>query len=522
MNMVSSIYISVAIFCSVVLLAYWAWKTLSWLWFEPKKLEKRLRQQGFNGNSYRPPFGDLKETVKLMEEASSKPISFTNEILPRLLPFLDKTIKNYGKNAFMWTGPQPEVLIQDPELIREIFSKYTVFQKPPSNPLIKLLAQGLATYEKDKWVKHRRLLNPAFHAEKLKHMVPAFYLSCSEMLSKWEKLVAAEGSELDVWPYIRTLTADGISRTAFGSNYEEGRKIFELQQEQAELAVQVARSLYIPGLRFLPTKRNRRMKQIFNEVRSSILGMIDKRMRAIEAGESRNDDLLGIMLESNLTEIQQHGSKSYGMSIDEIIDECKLFYFAGQETTSTLLLWTMILLGKHLDWQERAREEILQVIGTTEEPDSDKLNQLKTVTMILNEVLRLYPPGVLFGRVIEQDTKLGNITLPAGILILMPLILLQQDQEMWGEDAKEFNPERFSEGISKATKGQFSFFPFGWGPRICIGQNFAMLEAKMALAMILRRYAFELSPSYAHAPQAGTALIPQYGAQLILRKLEIN
>nr|GMC72707.1 cytochrome P450 CYP72A219-like [Ipomoea batatas] len=245
--MVSSF--TVAIFCSVVFLAYWAWKTLSWLWFEPKKLEKRLRQQGFNGNSYRPPFGDLKETVKLMEEANSKPISFTNEILPRLLPALDKTIKNYGKNAFMWMGPQPEVLIMDPELIREIFSKYTVFQKPPSNPLIKLLAQGLATYEKDKWVKHRRLLNPAFHAEKLKNMVPAFYLSCSEMLSKWEKLVGAEGSELDVWPYLRTLTADGISRASFGSNYDEGKKIFELQEEQAVLTIQVVRSMNIPGLR---------------------------------------------------------------------------------------------------------------------------------------------------------------------------------------------------------------------------------------------------------------------------------
>nr|GLL22825.1 cytochrome P450 CYP72A219-like [Ipomoea trifida] len=513
---------SVAILCSALFLAYLAWKTLSWLWFEPKKLEKRLRQEGFNGNSYRPPFGDYKETLKLIEEANSKPISFTNEIFPRVLPSLHKTINNYGKKAFIWKGPEPEVFIMDPELISEIFSKHTVFQKTPSNPLTKLLAYGVVSFEKDKWAKHRRLLNPAFHVEKLKNMVPAFYLSCSEMLSKWEKLVGAEGSELDVGPYLRTLTADGISRASFGSNYDEGKKIFELQEEQAVLTIQVVRSMNIPGLSFLPTKRNRRMKHIFNEVRSLVLGMIDKRMRAIEAGESRNDDLLGIMLESNLTEIQQHGSKSYGMSIDEIVEECKLFYLAGQETTSTLLIWTMILLGKHLDWQERARQEVLQVIGTTEEPDSDKLNQLKIVTMILNEVLRLYSPGVLFTRAIEQDAKLGNITLPAGIQIHIPVIVLHHDEEMWGEDAKEFKPERFSEGISKATKGKLCFFPFGWGPRICIGQNFAMLEAKMTLAMILRRYAFELSPSYAHAPQARMALTPQYGAQLILRKLENN
>ncbi|CAH9109560.1 unnamed protein product [Cuscuta epithymum] len=516
MNTLFSLSIIAIVLSSVALL----WKIWKWVWIEPKKLEKKLRQQGFNGNSYRPPFGDLKETVALMEEANSKPIRFTDPTVPRILPFLDKTINDYGKKAFMWMGPTPEVLITDPELIREIFSKHTIFQKPPSNPLIKLFAQGLAMYEKDKWAKHRKLLNPAFHIDKLKHMVPAFYLSCSEMLSDWDKIVGAEGSELDVCPFLKTLTADAISRTAFGSSYEEGRKIFELQKEQAQLAVQASRSLYIPGLRFLPTKTNRRMKQIFYQVRSLVLGMIDKRMEAIQSGGATSDDLLGIMLESNLNEIQENHNKSYGMTIDEIIEECKLFYFAGQETTSTLLIWTMILLGKHLDWQERARDEIMQVIGTIGEPDFEKLNQLKIVPMIFNEVLRLYPPGIMFGRTLQEDTKLGNMNLPAGVNLILPLIVLQQDEEMWGEDAKEFNPGRFREGVSKATKGQFSFAPFGWGPRICIGQNFAVLEAKMAIAMILRRYAFELSPSYAHAPQAVTALVPQFGAHLILKKLE--
>lgn len=117
------------------------------------------------------------------------------------------------------------------------------------------------------------------------------------------------------------------------------------------------------------------------------------------------------------------------------------------------------------------------------------------VTMIFNEVLRLYPPATAVIRAISKDTKLGNLTLQAGMLLIIPTLIVHHDHEIWGKDAEAFKPERFS-GVSTATKGKFSFFPFGGGPRICIGQNLAMIEAKMAIAMILQRFTFELSPSY--------------------------
>ncbi|KAH0722044.1 hypothetical protein KY289_005088 [Solanum tuberosum] len=413
-------------------------------------------------------------------------------------------------------GPKPAVLITDPKLIKEVLTKNYVYQKARGSPLLKLAISGLAEYEKDKWATHRRILNPAFHIDKLKHMLPAFKLTVNEMLNIWKEVVSKDGTEIDVWPYLQTLTSDAISRTAFGSNYEEGKKIFELQKEQIELISKMTHSIYIPGWRFVPTKKNKRMMQIFYEVKALILGIINKRMRMIEAGES-HDDLLSILLTSNLKEIQQHGNKKFGMSIDEVIEECKLFYFAGQETTSTLLVWTMILLCKYPIWQERAREEVLQVFGS-DELDYDKLNQLKVVTMILNEVLRLYTSAYAINRMVNTETKLGDLCLPSGVQLILATMLVHHDTEIWGDDAMEFKPERFSEGISKATKGQVVFFPFSWGPRICIGQNFAMLEAKMAMVMILKYYAFELSPSYAHAPHP-LLLQPQYGAQLVMHKL---
>ncbi|GLT62245.1 hypothetical protein SLA2020_348950 [Shorea laevis] len=516
--MEASVAMAAAAWVVAVAILIWAMNFVNCVWLRPKKLERDLRQQGFSGNSYRFLYGDMKDNAIMIKEAKSRPINLTDDILPRVIPFVYHTVKKYGKNAFMWFGPTPRVIITNPEHIREIFTKINDFQKTKPNPLVRSLASGLATYNGDKWAKHRRLLNPAFHQEKLKLMLPAFYQSCNEMIVKWEKLVSQEGSsELDVWPHFSSLTSDAISRTAFGSSYEEGKKIFRLQDEQAQLIIQLFQSIYIPGLRLLPTKRKKRMKEVGRQIRTSLKGIIDKRLNAMKDGKAANDDLLGILLESNLSESKGLGG-DVGMSMDDVIEECKLFYFAGQETSSVLLAWTMVLLSQYPDWQARAREEVLAVFGNNE-PNFDSLNHLKIVTMILYEVLRLYPPLPSLVRTTHKETKLGNLTLPAGVEVALPTALVHHDPELWGDDVKEFKPERFAEGISKATKNQVSFFPFAWGSRICIGQNFSLTEARMAMAMMLKRFWFELSPSYTHAPFPVITLHAQHGVHVILHKL---
>ncbi|KAH7861086.1 hypothetical protein Vadar_021576 [Vaccinium darrowii] len=367
-----------------------AWKIVNWVWLRPKQLERCLRDQGFKGNPYRFLYGDSKEFASTIKEAKSKTMEASDDdIVPRVVPFHQYFVNRHGTNHFVWLGPTPRLTITDPKLIKEILSKSEVFQKPALNPHFKLLVTGILTYEGEKWATHRNLVNPAFHLEKLKLMAPAMYSSCSEMVSKWEVLVSTKGScELDVWPYLSNLTADVISRTAFGSDYDEGKQIFQLQKELMNIMMQLLRSIYIPGLRFLPTTTNREMRKINNEVGALVRNIINKRRRTMN-GEVDND-LLGILLKSNLKATDQEpGSKNIQLTDEDIIEECKLFYLAGQETTSALLVWTMVLLSKHQKWQALAREEVLAVFGD-KKPDFDGLHQLKTVTMILNEVMRMY------------------------------------------------------------------------------------------------------------------------------------
>ncbi|CAJ2659449.1 unnamed protein product [Trifolium pratense] len=512
---------SIILLTVMILTLTWAWRILNWVWLKPKKLEKLLREQGLKGNSYRFLVGDIKDFLKMRKEATSKPMNLSDDIAPRVYSFVHQNLEKHGKNSFIWLGPVPRLNISDPELIKDVLNKYDDFRKPDVNPLIKLLIKGLVNLEGEQWSKHRKIINPAFHIEKLKIMLPIFFKSCDDLISKWENSLSSDGScEMDVWPFLQNLASDVISRTAFGSSYEEGRRIFQLQIEQAELAKTVLLKAYIPGWRFLPTPTHRRMKQIARDVKASLTDMINKRESAIKAGEATNDDLLGILLESNHKEIKENdNNKNVGMNLEDVIEECKLFYFAGQETTSVLLVWTIVLLSRYPDWQARAREEVFQVFGNNKKPDFDGLSHLKIVTMILYEVLRLYPPVIALARTAHKDVKLGNLTLPIGVQLFLSIILVHHDIELWGDDAKVFNPERFSEGVLKATNGKNAFFPFGGGPRICIGQNFSILEAKIAIAMILQHFSFELSPTYAHAPAKVITLQPQYGAHIILRKL---
>ncbi|KAF3794753.1 Ent-kaurene oxidase-like 5 [Nymphaea thermarum] len=415
----------------------------------------------------------------------------------------------------IWYGNLPRVVVSSPDLVKEIFFDKSSHFHGASD----LLAAGLLTHNGEKWARHRGILKPGFSKGKPKETFSAFSSSCTEMISRWNKLVGPCGHrELDASIELRQLIKEIHSKTIYGSNYAEVKRIFELQAEQSKLSETSLWEIYFPAFSFA-TEANIRKKNIHAEVTSMLMNLMSKRLEEMKVGNPSNDNVLGVMLESYISStIQEDGdSKEVGMSIEDILEECRLLSIA-HDTTLALVTWAMVALAMHPLWQNRARDEILQLCGK-QIPTFDNLNQLKIVTMILYEVLRLYRPLPLLLRRTYKSATIGNYALPAGVEVLIPILPIHHDKEIWGDDSDKFDPERFSKGVSNASKHQVGFIPFGWGPRICLGQAFAITGAQLAPAMILQHFSFELSPSYVHAPYVVASVQPQHGAPLILRQL---
>uniref|UniRef100_A0A0E0LNS9 Cytochrome P450 n=1 Tax=Oryza punctata TaxID=4537 RepID=A0A0E0LNS9_ORYPU len=331
--------------------------------------------------------------------------------------------------------------------------------------------------------------------DKLKMMTVIISECTRSMMSEWQLELGMKGgrAEIELSRWFEELTADVISRTAFGNSYMEGKQVFLAQRKLQFLAFSTFLTIQIPGFSYLPTKKNLKTCSLDKKVRSMLMNIIKSRL-ANKDTMGYGNDLLGLMLEACALE---HG-ESQQLSMDEIIVECKNF-FAGHDTTSYLLTWTMFLLSTPPEWMEKLRKEVMTMCSD-EVPTVDMLNKLKLVNMFLLETIRLYGPISLISRRTGTNTKFGGIKVPEGTTLRIPIATIHRDKEVWGEDANEFKPES--------------------GPRSCIGQNFAMIEAKAIITMILQRFPFTLSPKYVRTPISMITLRPKYGLPMILRSLK--
>ncbi|XP_073014197.1 cytochrome P450 734A6-like isoform X2 [Typha latifolia] len=431
-----------------------------------------------------------------------------------------------GSTVLLWFGPTPRLAIADPDLIREIFlSRSEYFDRYESHPMVRQLeGEGLVSLHGDKWAHHRKVLTPTFHMENLKLLIPYIGKTVVDMVDKWSTMSPSGEVEIDVAEWFQIVTEDAITRTAFGRSYEDGKVVFQLQTQLMSFAAEAFRKVFIPGYRFLPTKKNTSSWKLDKEIRKNLVKLIGRRKEVdaeTENPEGRAKDLLGLMINDSTNKRSPSStSRPVPITVHDIVEECKTFFFAGKQTTSNLLTWSTVLLAMHPEWQERAREEVLQVCGSHDLiPTKDHLAKFKILGMILNETMRLYPPAVATIRRAKADVELGGYMIPGGTELLIPIMAVHHDTRLWGPDAARFNPARFEDGVARAARHPTAFIPFGLGARMCIGQNLALLEAKLTIAVILQRFRFHLSPSYVHAPTVLMLLYPQYGAPIIFGSL---
>ncbi|XP_073111314.1 cytokinin hydroxylase-like [Elaeis guineensis] len=262
----------------------------------------------------------------------------------------------------------------------------------------------------------------------------------------------------------------------FGKSAELGKRIGHLQVKLQDVTSKVLRIACIPGSRFIPNPLTSKCTWLRKEADKLIKELI--KSRYLSKDEQEND-FLGFLLSSALTQRQ-------------IEDECRVFSTAGNETISIALSWAFMLLGTHTVWQDKAREEI------------DELN------MIVNETLRLYPPGLLVVREAKKDIRLEGVDVPGGTTFVIPILAIHYDKELWGDNAAEFDPSRFAEGAFKSSKHPKAFMPFTHGPRMCLGMNFALLEIRLVLATILQKFTFVTSPTYKHDPWYTLTMKPMH------------
>ncbi|PIA43966.1 hypothetical protein AQUCO_01800195v1 [Aquilegia coerulea] len=490
-------------------------------WWNPRQIEQQFRNQGIEGPSYKFLIGSFGELAKIYGNSKAKPADMMvvtpiigsemkHTIIQDVLPHIHLWTQKYGRVFLYWFGPSPRLVVTDPELIKEISNNTSSFLKAIAHPAVHdLVGDGLLIAEGDKWSRLRKIMSPFFSIEALKGYVQTIVTSNNDMIKMWKDSIRSDGPELEVLSQFQSLTKDIFARLAFQSNFKKVDHIVKLQLQQLSILTELFRTPYIPGSRFLPTPSNIKQLMSRRELEKLFRELINSRDKS-----NKGNDLLGLMLSAT----NNDGENGTKMSSKEMIDECKTFFLGGFESTSILPTWACVLLSIHTDWQDKARNEVEQVLQG-KPPDYDSLGRLKIINMVLNETLRLYSPGPFIMKTVEKETKLGNLNIPAGINIEIPLIAVHHDPEQWGADVHQFNPARFAEGAAKASKYPRAFMPFTSGARVCIGMNFAMMEAKITMAMILQKFTFYISPNYKHSPECMATTRPLHGAHIVFHQI---
>lgn len=397
----------------------------------------------------------------------------------------------------------PMCLLTHPDDIESALVKNSAnFVKSRNYKVLKLvLGNGLLTSEGAFWQRQRKLAQPSFRHESIARYAEVMVDSARHMLDGWR-----DGQSRDVHREMTALTLADVAKSLFGADVsqESANVRHALSEVSTQLLAMSNISFFLP--KFVPIPSTMRLRRAVRELDGIIYSII--RQRRASTGHAA--DLLQVLLDAR----DESGNQ---MTDEELRDEMMTLFIAGHETTSLALSWAWYLLAGHPEVEAKLLDELSTALNGREVGVSD-LGALSYTEMVIKETMRLYPPTWAIGREALNDFEVHGYRLPAGTNVLLVPWITQRDARFYGEPER-FDPDRWSEDSTCSGRlPRFAYFPFGGGPRVCIGAGFAMMEAVLLLATVAQRFRLTLSSEHPIEMQPSVTLRPKHGIKMTLHE----
>jgi len=391
---------------------------------------------------------------------------------------------------------KPYLLVTNPDYVKHIlqdhYRNYIRGRSVETGRV--LLGDGLPLIDGDFWLRERRLMQPAFHRQRLLSLVEKMTETIATRLDEWTML-----NQVEMETEMSQLTLTIIIQAMFSARVS--RKIQDLAEAfktASKFMLWRSQQMWAPPL-WIPVPKNEAYNKALKTLNDIVYPLIE------EARKNPGNDLLDMLLEAR---DEQTGE---GMTDKQLRDEVVTIFFAGHETSAAAMTWMFYLLSQHPDVEMKLRKEIAHVLDGRAPTFAD-LSRLTYTQKVIQETLRLYPAAYLFAREAVGDQTLDGYKIPAGTMIFITPYVTHRNAKFW-TDPEGFDPERFNPD-QIAQRPSHVYFPFGEGPHVCIGNNFAMTEMQLILTMALQRFNFKLAPDQKIGLMPEATLRPKYGMRL--------
>jgi len=417
------------------------------------------------------------------------------------LGFYEACAREYGDVVPLRMGPYRGLLVYHPDAIEEVLiARNRDFIKSPGVRLLsRVLGDGLLLSEGGVWLRQRRLVQPAFHRQRVLAYGDVMTSYTARRMAEW-----TDGDVFEAHAEMIALTQVIVAKTLFDADVsDESYSIAEaLNVLIADFGARIGSLLqFLPD--WVPTPANLRTRRAVRRLDAIIYRMIDARRRS---GEDRGD-LLSILLNA------QDADDGSRMTPQQVRDEVMTLFMAGHETTAVALSWTWYLLAQHPEVDARLAEELRTVLGDRP-PSVADLPKLRYADMVVSESMRLYPPAYALGRQATIRSEVSGYPVAPGTVLVLPTWVVHRDPR-WFEDPGAFRPDRWEGDLARRLP-RFAYFPFGGGPRQCIGNGFALMEAVLLLAAIAQRFRLAMEPGQRVTPTPYVTLRPEPGLRVRL------